>query len=197
VSLENASLRAGADVSLVVVRDARDDDIDAVQRIYAHHVLHGLASFEETPPSAQEMSSRRAAVLSQGLPYLVATISGRVVGYCYASQYRPRRAYRYTIEDSVYVDSEMAGRGIGSALLQELLARCEWGPWRQMLAVIGNSENAGSIGLHASMGFQQVGTFRSVGFKLGRWVDSVLMQRSLGDGDRTDPGENSPRAVAR
>jgi len=197
VSLENASLRAGADVSLVVVRDARDDDIDAVQRIYAHHVLHGLASFEETPPSAQEMSSRRAAVLSQGLPYLVATISGRVVGYCYASQYRPRRAYRYTIEDSVYVDSEMAGRGIGSALLQELLARCERGPWRQMLAVIGNSENAGSIGLHASMGFQQVGTFRSVGFKLGRWVDSVLMQRALGDGDRTDPAESSPRAVPR
>jgi phosphinothricin acetyltransferase len=197
VSLENASLCANTDVLPVVVRDARDDDIGAVQRIYAHHVLHGLASFEESPPSVQEMSSRRAAVLSQGLPYLVATISGRVVGYCYASQYRPRPAYRHTIEDSVYVDSEMAGRGIGSALLQELVARCERGPWRQMLAVIGNSENAGSIRLHASLGFQPVGTFRSVGFKLGRWVDSVLMQRSLGDGDRTDPGQSPASAVAR
>ena len=197
VSLENASLRVDADLPQEVVRDARDDDICAVQRIYAHHVLHGLASFEESPPTVQEMSSRRAAVLSQGLPYLVATISGRVVGYCYASQYRPRPAYRHTIEDSVYVDSEMAGRGIGAALLQELVARCERGPWRQMLAVIGNSENAGSIGLHASMGFQPVGTFRSVGFKLGRWVDSVLMQRSLGDGDRTDPGQSPASAAAR
>jgi L-amino acid N-acyltransferase YncA len=197
VSLENASLRTNADMPQVVVCDSRDDDIGAVQRIYAHHVLHGLASFEESPPSVQEMAARRAAVLSQGLPYLVATISGRVVGYCYASQYRPRPAYRHTIEDSVYVDSEMAGRGIGAALLQELVARCERGPWRQMLAVIGNSENAGSIGLHASMGFQPVGTFRSVGFKLGRWVDSVLMQRSLGDGDRTDPGQSAASAALR
>jgi phosphinothricin acetyltransferase len=134
------------------------------------------------------MASRRAAVLAHGLPYLVATISDRVVGYCYAAPYRPRPAYRYTIEDSVYVASDMAGRGIGSALLRELIDRCEQGSWRQMLAVIGNSENAGSIGLHASVGFQTVGTFRSVGFKFGRWVDSVLMQRALGDGDRTNPG---------
>jgi phosphinothricin acetyltransferase len=181
-------LPARADATPVTVRDAHADDLAEVQRIYAHHVENGLASFEEDPPSVQEMASRRAAVLAHGLPYLVATISDRVVGYCYAAPYRPRPAYRYTIEDSVYVASDMAGRGIGSALLRELIDRCEQGSWRQMLAVIGNSENAGSIGLHASVGFQTVGTFRSVGFKFGRWVDSVLMQRALGDGDRTNPG---------
>jgi L-amino acid N-acyltransferase YncA len=169
------------------VRDARDEDMMAVQAIYAHHVLHGLASFEETPPSVQEIAARRAAVLSQGLPYLVGTVGGRVVGYCYAAPYRARPAYRHTIEDSVYVADGMAGRGVGSALLRELVARCERGSWRQMLAVIGNSGNTGSIALHASVGFEMVGTFRSVGFKLGRWLDSVLMQRSLGEGDRTDP----------
>ena len=174
-------------VSRTSVRDARDEDMMAVQAIYAHHVLHGLASFEETPPSVQEMASRRAAVLSQGLPYLVGTVAGRVVGYCYAAPYRARPAYRHTIEDSVYVADGMAGRGVGSALLRELVARCERAAWRQMLAVIGNSANVGSIALHASVGFQAVGTFRAVGFKLGRWVDSVLMQRSLGEGDRTDP----------
>jgi phosphinothricin acetyltransferase len=177
------------------VRDAHDEDLVAVQAIYAHHVLHGLASFEETPPSLQEMASRRAAVLSQRLPYLVATVGGRVVGYCYAAPYRARPAYRLTIEDSVYVADGMAGHGVGSALLRELIARCERGSWRQMLAVIGNSENAGSIALHASVGFRMVGTFRSVGFKLGRWLDSVLMQRSLGEGDRTDPPSRSVPAA--
>ena len=173
------------------VRDAHDEDLVAVQAIYAHHVLHGLASFEETPPSLQEMASRRAAVLSQRLPYLVATVGGRVVGYCYAAPYRARPAYRHTIEDSVYVADGMAGHGVGSALLRELIARCERGSWRQMLAVIGNSENAGSIAVHASVGFRMVGTFRSVGFKLGRWLDSVLMQRPLGEGDQTHPPSRS------
>src|SRR5262249_41462893 len=121
------------------VRDARDEDLAAIQAIYAHHVLHGLASFEETPPSEQEMASRRAAVLAQGLPYLVATVADRLAGYCYASPYRPRPAYRHTIEDSVYVADGMGGRGVGTALLREVIARCEQGSWRQMLAVIGNS----------------------------------------------------------
>lgn len=159
----------------------------AIQAIYAHHVLTGLASFEETPPSVEEMLARRQAVLGLGLPYLAAEAEGRVVGYSYASSYRPRPAYRHTVEDSVYVAPGEAGRGIGGALLAALIARCEAGPWRQMLAVIGDSGNAGSVALHRRFGFEPVGTLRSVGFKHGRWVDTVLMQRSLGPGDRTPP----------
>ena len=159
----------------------------AVTKIYAAHVLHGLASFEEIPPSLEEMQSRRASVLQLGLPYLVAEMDGRVVGYSYATFYRTRPAYRYTVEDSVYVEDGLNGRGIGTLLLAELIARCERGPWRQMLAVIGDSANAASIGVHAACGFLRVGTLRSVGFKFGRWVDSVFMQRPLGEGDGTRP----------
>ncbi|MEO3385238.1 N-acetyltransferase family protein [Mesorhizobium sp. CAU 1741] len=168
---------------LVTVSDASERDLIAVQAIYAHHVLHGLASFEEVPPTVEEIAARRAGVLAAGLPYLVAELGGRVVGYAYATAYRPRPAYRYTVEDSVYVEDGLGGKGVGTALLGQLIQRCESGPWRQMLAVIGNSENAGSMGLHRRMGFAMVGTFASVGFKHGRWVDSVLMQRALGDGD--------------
>lgn len=178
--------------SHVEVRDAATADMAAVQAIYAHHVLHGLATFEEVPPPVEEMLSRRAAVLQTGLPYLVAVLDGRIVGYSYATAYRPRPAYRFTIEDSVYVADGLGGRGVGTALLAGLIARCEGGPWRQMLAVIGNSGNAGSIALHARMGFRHVGTFGSVGFKLGRWVDTVLMQRALGAGDTTAPGGQGP-----
>jgi phosphinothricin acetyltransferase len=187
----------GAAAASVAVRDAQDADMAAVQSIYAHHVLHGLASFEEAPPSVDEIAARRSAVLARGLPYLVGTLGGRVVGYCYAGPYRLRPAYRHTIEDSIYVADGMAGRGIGSALLRQLIVRCEQGPWRQMLAVIGNSANAGSIALHAGHGFQPIGTFRSVGFKLGRWVDSVLMQRALGEGDTTHPGQCEIAAATR
>ena len=126
-------------------------------------------------------------MLAQQLPYLVAELGGEVVGYCYATSYRPRPAYRFTIEDSVYVADGLAGRGVGAALLGELIARCEAGPWRQMIAIIGNSENAGSIALHRRLGFAHVGTMRSVGWKLGRWVDSVVMQRALGPGDGEAP----------
>jgi L-amino acid N-acyltransferase YncA len=171
----------------ILVRDATDTDMSAVTNIYAQHVLHGLASFEETPPPLDEMQSRRAGVLKLGLPYLVAELDGRIVGYSYATLYRTRPAYRYTIEDSVYVADGMHGRGIGTALLAELIARCEQGPWRQMLAVIGDSGNAGSIALHRRMGFTPAGHLRSVGFKLGRWVDSVFMQRPLGAGDSVHP----------
>jgi L-amino acid N-acyltransferase YncA len=173
--------------SAILVRDARDTDMDAVTKIYAAHVLHGLASFEEVPPSLDEMKSRRAAVLQHGLPYLVAELDGRIVGYSYATSYRTRPAYRYTVEDSVYVEDGFHGRGVGTALLAELIARCERGPWRQMLAVIGDSGNAGSIALHRRMGFAPAGNLVSVGFKLGRWVDSVFMQRALGAGDSTKP----------
>ena len=178
------------------VRDANEGDMDAVQAIYAHHVLHGLATFEEVPPGAAEMRGRREAVRALSLPYLVAEADGRILGYAYASTYRPRPAYRYTIEDSVYVAQGHGGRGIGRALLGELIARCEAGPWRQMLAVIGDSDNRGSIALHRQFGFETAGTLRSVGFKLGRWVDSILMQRPLGPGDQSRPGvvEGHPSA---
>jgi phosphinothricin acetyltransferase len=171
----------------IIVHDANETDMSAVMAIYAKHVLHGLASFEEVPPSLDEMKSRRAGVLKLGLPYLVAELDGHIVGYSYATFYRARPAYRYTVEDSVYVDEGLQGRGIGTALLAELIARCEHGPWRQMLAVIGDSGNAASIALHRRMGFTSCGTLAAVGFKFGRWVDSVFMQRALGPGDSLKP----------
>lgn len=165
--------------SSIVLRDAAEADFDAIAAIYGHHVRHGLASFEEEAPSREEMLSRWRKVKELGLPYIVAELDGRVAGYAYAGTYRPRPAYRHTIENSVYIDDALRGRGIGKALLVELIARCSRGPWRQMLAVIGNSGNAGSIGLHRSCGFRMIGTLEQVGFKHGQWVDTVLMQRSL------------------
>jgi phosphinothricin acetyltransferase len=176
-----------AEAQAVVVRDATEQDMAAIQAIYAKEVLHGLATFEEVPPTADDLLARRAAVLDLGLPYLAAEAAGRIVGYSYATGYRPRPAYRRTIEDSVYVAEGMRGCGIGRALLAALIARCENGPWRQMIAVIGDSGNAGSIALHRQQGFRLVGTFEAVGFKLGRWVDTVLMQRALGPGSATLP----------
>ncbi|MGO4722755.1 MULTISPECIES: GNAT family N-acetyltransferase [unclassified Inquilinus] len=175
----------------VTIRDAAMADMAAVQAIYAHHVLHGFASFEETPPDAAELVARWVATLGQGLPYLAAEIDGRVVGYAYAGAHRPRPAYRHTVEDSVYVADGLAGRGIGRALLAGLIARCEAGPWRQMVAVIGDSRNTASIALHERMGFHRAGSFRSIGFKLGRWVDTVMMQRTLGAGDTVAPGPDA------
>lgn len=168
--------------ALPVVRDSRSADVEAIQRIYAFHVLHGLASFEEQPPPVDEMARRRDAVIAGGYPHLVAELDGAVVGYSYASAYRPRPAYRFTVENSVYVRDGMHGRGIGRALLAALIERCEAGPWRQMIAVIGDTGNEPSIGLHAAFGFRRAGTLQAVGFKFGRWVDSVLMQRELGGG---------------
>lgn len=158
-----------------------------IQAIYAHHVLHGLASFEEVPPGVEELRSRRASVLALGLPYLVVEVDGKIAGYGYATLYRSRSAYRHSLEDSVYVREDCAGQGIGSALLKALIERCAAGPWRQMIAVIGDSANTASIALHAKHGFRHVGTLAAVGFKFGRWVDSVLMQRELGDGGTTLP----------
>jgi L-amino acid N-acyltransferase YncA len=184
-----------AERAAVVVRDARDTDLAAIQAIYAHHVLHGLATFEEVPPSADELAARRAAVVARGLPYLVAETGGEVVGYSYATAYRPRPAYRFAIEDSVYVADGLGGRGIGAALLAALIARCDAGPWRQMIAIIGDSGNTGSIALHRRLGFERVGTLRSVGWKLGRWVDTVLMQRALGPGGMVAPGSDGGERV--
>jgi L-amino acid N-acyltransferase YncA len=163
----------------VTVRDAVEADLPAIQAIYAHHVLHGLASFEEEPPTVEEVGARRANVLRLGLPYLTGELEGEVVGYSYAGTYRPRPAYRFTVENSVYVRDGLAGRGVGKALLFELIARCEAGPWQQMLAVIGNRENRASIALHRSCGFRTIGILEAVGHKHDRWVDTVLMQRAL------------------
>lgn len=175
----------------VVIRDAGEADMSAIQRIYAHHVLHGLASFEEVPPTVHDLMARRVSVLAAGLPYLVAEREGEVVGYSYAGTYRPRSGYRFTVEDSVYVAQGHRGNGIGGALLRTLIARCESGPWRQMIACIGDSANEASVALHRRMGFRLVGTLGSVGWKLGRWVDVVFMQRTLGVGDRTLPADCS------
>lgn len=182
-----SSSTPGGDVWAVTVRDATESDMPAIQAIYAEAVLHGLASFEETPPTVEDMLSRRARVRDLGLPYLAAERDGRIVGYAYATAYRDRPAYRYTVEDSVYVADGMRGQGIGRALLTALVAACDAGPWRQMVAVIGDSGNSGSIALHESLGFRMVGTFEAVGFKLGRWVDTVLMQRPLGPGSAKPP----------
>ena len=171
----------------VVVRPSRAEDIDAIQAIYAHHVLHGLASFEEVPPNAADLAARRDAILVGGLPYLVAEVDGQVVGYAYAGLFRTRSAYRYTLEDSVYVVPGREGQGIGRALLTRLLAECEPLGCRRMIAVIGDSGNAGSIGLHAALGFQHAGVLPATGFKHGRWVDTVMMQRPMGAGDETLP----------
>lgn len=169
------------------IREVTERDLSAVREIYARHVLHGLASFEEVPPSIDELRARWLAVRDAGLPYLAADVDGRLNGYAYAFAYRTRPAYRYTVEDSIYVAPGFMGRGVGSALLRALIERCEPGPWRQMLAIIGDSGNGASIALHRRHGFELVGTLRSVGFKLGRWVDTVLMQRTLGVGDQRPP----------
>jgi len=174
----------------VLIRAAGEADIAAIHAIYAWHVANGLASFEEVSPDAAEIARRWRDVIGRGLPWLVAEADGAIGGYAYAAPYRARSAYRYTVEDSVYVDQNGLGRGLGRALLAEVIARCQAAGVRQMIAVIGESANAGSIGLHAALGFERVGVLEAVGFKFGRWVDSVLMQRVLGGG-----GASAPRDV--
>ena len=172
---------------MLTVRLATPADLPACLNIYAHHVLSGSASFEEVPPDQTEFNARYAAVTGASLPYLVAVAEEQIVGYAYASRYRPRSAYRYTVENSVYVAANHVGQGVGCTLLAELIKHCEQGPWRQMIAVIGDSANAASIALHTAAGFRHVGVLEAVGFKFGRWVDSVLMQRALGPGDTAPP----------
>lgn len=171
----------------LTVRDATSDDMGAVQRIYAHHVLTGTATFEEVPPSLAEMQARRAHVIELGFPYLVAELNGQIVGYSYASLYRPRVAYRYTIEDSIYLADGHTRQGLGKALLTELIARCEQGPWRQMIAVIAGKNNSASIQLHRNLGFSDAGVQKSTGYKFNQWIDVIFMQRALGPGDTTPP----------
>ena len=171
----------------IAVHDAGVADMPAVHRVYAHYVLSSLATFEEAPPPVEVMRARRRASIENGLPYLVAERNGEVVGYAYAAAYHARPAYRFTVEDSVYVAEGQHGRGVGRALLGALIERCEAGPWRQMIAVVGDSGNAGSIALHRRFGFEPVGVLRSVGYKFGRWVDAPILQRALGAGDGGAP----------
>jgi L-amino acid N-acyltransferase YncA len=175
----------------VIVRSSRDGDVAAIAAIYGYHVRHGVASFEEMPPSADEMARRRSEIVARGLPYLVAERNGRVIGYCYAGPFRPRSGYRFTLEDSIYVDPAETGRGIGRALLSPVLAGCTTLGYRQMIAVIGGRETIASIRLHEALGFTHIGVFEAIGFKFGRWVDTVLMQRTLGEGSGTLPVERS------
>jgi len=159
----------------------------AVTEIYHHHVLHSPATFELEPPTYDEMLSRYRKIVQGGFVYLVAELGGEVVGYAYVSTYRERPAYRFTVENSVYIRPGMERRGLGRRLLVPLLAECEKRPFRQVLAVIGDSANVASIELHRSLGFEMTGTFRAVGYKFGRWLDSVLMQKAVGEGDRAPP----------
>ena len=171
-----------APVSETRLRDAAPEDVPAIQSIYAHHVLHGFASFEEAAPDAAEMDRRRRDIQGRGLPYLIAERDGVVHGFAYAGPFRPRPAYRYTVEDSVYVAPAAVGQGFGRSLLGEVVRRCTALGLRQMVAVIGDSENWASIRLHEKFGFARVGLLPAVGWKFNRWVDSVLMQRALGPG---------------
>ena len=170
----------------MILRPAIEADMGAIAAIYAHHVLNGLGTFEEIPPDEREMAARWRTVDRPGLPYLVADAGG-VIGYAYAAPFRTRAAYRFTVEDSVYVAPDHRGQGVGKALVSRLITLCEGLGLRQMMAVIGDSDNAGSIGLHRSLGFQTTGVSPAVGFKFGRWVDVVWMQRALGDGGEAPP----------
>ncbi len=174
------------------IRAAESADFEAIRAIYAHAVETGCASFETAAPDRAEMERRHAAILAAGFPWLVAERDGAVVGYGYFGSYRTRPAYRFTVENSVYVAPEAKGGGIGRALLAALLERATAGGFRQMIAVIGDAGNAASIGLHAALGFEHAGVLRSVGWKHGRWLDSILMQRALGDGDATPPVDPAP-----
>jgi len=174
----------------MLIRDATDADLAAITAIYGHAVHHGLASFETEPPDEAEMARRRLAVVSLGLPYLVAELPGAgVVGYAYAGPYRPRPAYRFSLENSIYIAPDRQGAGIGGALLPALIARSEALGYRQMIAVIGDSANHASIRLHARCGFVHVGVLQSVGWKHGQWLDTVLMTRALGPGAALPPPE--------
>lgn len=174
-------------MSGTAVREAETADLTLVHEIYAHHVRTGLASFELEAPDLAEIERRVQSVRGHGLPFLVADLGGRVAGFAYASPYRARPAYRYALEESVYVAADAARRGLGSELLSELIRRAEGLGYRRMIAVVGDSGNEASIGFHLRHGFERAGTLPSVGFKFGRWVDTVLLERPLGEGDKTLP----------
>lgn len=169
------------------IEDSREQDLTDITRIYAHHVRHGTGTFEIEPPSLQEMTQRRRDVLAKGLPYLVARKDGQVLGFAYCNWFKPRPAYRFSAEDSIYMAPQAQGQGLGRALLSELALRAQAAGLRKLIAVIGDSGNAGSVGVHRAVGFTEVGVLRSCGWKFDRWLDIVLMEKTLGPGDNTPP----------
>ena len=171
----------------MIIRPATEADAEALARIYGHAVLHGFGTFEEEPPSPADMEGRRRLIANRGLPYLVADEARHVLGFAYAGPFRPRAAYRYTLEDSVYVAPDAVGQGVGKALLLAIIEACEALGVRQLIAVVGDSGNSASLALHRSLGFLQTGVSRSVGFKHGRWVDIVQLQKPLNGGDSRMP----------
>lgn len=166
----------------VSIRNSRPDDIAQITSIFAHEVRHGTASWSYQPPAADEMLAKFSSLQAQGYPFLSAVVDGEVAGYCHVSAYRPREGYRFLVENSIYIDQRFRGRGIARQLLLELIDRCTVLGFRQMIAVIGDSQNLPSIRLHASVGFERVGLLPNIGYKFDRWLDSVLMQQALGDG---------------
>jgi L-amino acid N-acyltransferase YncA len=172
---------------MLTLRPSSEADVPAIAAIYAHHVLHGTGTFETTPPTEADMAGRRGDVLARGLPYLVAEQAGRVVGFAYCQWFKPRPAYRYSAEDSIYLHPDAAGQGIGKQLLTALAQHAQAAGVRKLIAVIGDSGNRGSIGVHAALGFKRVGVIESCGWKFGRWLDIVLMDKALGDGSGTSP----------
>jgi len=175
----------------LVIRPSTVADLPAITRIYAYAVTHGTGTFELDCPGEAEMSRRRDDVLAKGLPWLVGERGGQLLGYAYANHFRPRRAYRFCVEDSIYLDPNANGQGVGRLLLAELLAQCEARGARQMLAVIGGAANAGSIGVHRRCGFEPTGVLKAAGWKFDRWLDVVLMQKSMGDGSATAPADSA------
>lgn len=169
------------------IRPSQDADLPAITAIYGHDVLHGTGTFETTPPTEADMAARRADVLGKGLPYLVAEQDGQVLGFAYCQWFKPRPAYRFSAEDSIYLHPDAAGKGLGKELLGALVVQAEAAGIRKLIAVIGDSANAGSVGVHRALGFTPAGSFKSCGWKFGRWLDIVLMEKSLGEGDRTPP----------
>lgn len=172
-----------------LIRPSHHEDIAAITAIYAYHVLHGTGTFETEPPSASDMATRRADVLSKGLPYLAAEHEGNILGFAYGNWFKPRPAYRYSVEDSVYLAPGLDRKGLGRAMLAELLAHCETAGIRKVMAIIGDSANAGSVGVHLAVGFKQVGIVEACGWKFGAWRDIVIMQKTLGPGASEPPAE--------
>jgi L-amino acid N-acyltransferase YncA len=175
--------------NMLLIRPSRDQDIPAITAIYAHHVLHGTGTFETEAPGINDMAARRSDVLSKGLPFLVAEEDGKVAGFAYGNWFKPRPAYRYSVEDSIYLAPGLQRKGLGRALLAELLTRCEAVGIRKVMAIIGDSANAGSVGVHRALGFTQVGIVEACGWKLGAWRDIVIMQKTLGPGSTEPPME--------
>ncbi len=178
--------------SPALIRPSLEQDIPAITAIYAHHVLNSTGTFETEPPSLADMTARRADVLGKGLPYLVAELNGEIAGFAYGNWFKPRPAYRYSVEDSIYLAPGLQGKGLGRALLAELLVCCEAAGIRKVMAIIGDSANTASVGVHKALGFEEVGQVKSCGWKFGAWRDIVIMQKSLGAGDSTPPDGAAP-----